>query len=177
MNPFATSIRHAAEHSLGYGKRLLTDVPPETFARLPLLGERHVQTNHGAFIYGHLSLYPSRVLELLGHDPSPAAYPPEWRELCGAGAACEDDADGTRYPAMEAIVENYERGYTLAIEAVAGATDAVLTAEMPDERYRSFFPTVGVAVLFLLNNHPSVHHGQMSAWRRCIGLGPAPMGP
>jgi hypothetical protein len=42
---------------------------------------------------------------------------------------------------------------------------------MPDESRRERFPTVGAATNFLLNDHLMFHAGQVSAWRRAVGLG------
>ena len=59
-----------------------------------------------------------------------------------------------------------------AIEAFRGTTDAALAAENPAEgRFKEMFPTVGGAVAFLLGGHVAMHLGQVSTWRRVMGLG------
>ncbi|MEY4102879.1 MAG: hypothetical protein RL461_81, partial [Planctomycetota bacterium] len=39
--------------------------------------------------------------------------------------------------------------------------------------FKERFPVLGQAVLFLCNNHQMMHLGQISAWRRVMGLGSA----
>jgi hypothetical protein len=38
---------------------------------------------------------------------------------------------------------------------------------------RDLFPTIGAAINFYLIGHVQVHLGQISAWRRGMGLPPA----
>jgi hypothetical protein len=42
-------------------------------------------------------------------------------------------------------------------------------------RIKEIFPFVGLAINFMLNNHNMMHVGQVSAWRRAMGL-PSVMG-
>jgi hypothetical protein len=76
---------------------------------------------------------------------------------------------------MEAIVSQYTRSYDAAIEMVSKLDDRSLDVPIPDplERFRATFPSAGAVAMFLLNNHQMMHLGQVSAWRRCMGLGPA----
>jgi hypothetical protein len=175
MGVFAESIAACGRINLGYARRLETDIGPESYARLPLIGDRLVQTNHMAFVYGHLALYPARLMELVEGDPADASYPEHWPDLFSPGRECQDDVDGSIYPPLVEMIEIFHRNYANAITAVAGQADELFARENPDERRRGFFPTIGVAATFLLNNHVQLHLGQVSAWRRAIGLGPAPM--
>ena len=43
----------------------------------------------------------------------------------------------------------------------------------PDEGTRKYFPTVGDMIIFLMTSHEMDHLGQIAAWRRAMGLGPA----
>ena len=56
--------------SLAYARRMLAGVTPSTFARYAAPGNQVVESNHPAFVYGHLSLYGSRIIEQLGGDAS-----------------------------------------------------------------------------------------------------------
>jgi len=59
---------------------------------------------------------------------------------------------------------------------------ADVLSEVPDEvfaepnplegRIAEFLPTIGIMVNFMANSHHMMHLGQLSAWRRAIGLGP-----
>lgn len=168
-----------AKRTRGWGERLLVGVTPEMFARKPNLqrdGKPFViDTNHPAFVYGHLALYPAKVLDMLGLERSHLTAPAGFEELFKDGTVCHDDAKGTIYPAMETITSNYFRCVDGALEAIAKLDDSAFPKEIPApfERFRDRFPSVGSVVMFMMNNHQAMHFGQISAWRRCMGLGPA----
>jgi len=169
----AQFIHNAALRMRGYAERLLKDVPDHMYARKPTwgLGGKEIDTNHPAWVFGHLALYPPRIVQMLGGsvEPPPAAFEPLFKN----GAPCLDDPRGTVYPSMAAINAEFFRQTDAALAALAKATDKQLEAPTPDETARKHFPTVGEMCLFMLNNHVAMHLGQISAWRRCMGLPPA----
>lgn len=174
MGNISNAILPAGQLSHRYAEMLLKDVKPSDFARFPAPGGKVIQTNHPAFIYGHLAMYPQRVLEMLGQPKGAAATPAEWDGLFKAGVECKDDPSGTLYPSMEKIVSFHKSAYDAALAAIAGASDAQLSAPNPGEgRMKEMFPTVGALCSFVVAAHPMSHYGQMSAWRRCMGLGSA----
>ena len=66
------------------------------------------------------------------------------------------------------ITERYEAA-TALIETLQTEDLAV---ENPIEGgFREKFPTLGSALSFMMNNHVMMHAGQVSTWRRAIGLG------
>lgn len=162
----------AASGKMGkvYAERLLKDVTPQQFARKPAVGGQTIDCNHPAFVYGHLSLYPQRVLTLLGEDPAAAAVPAGYTDLFKAGAACTDDPNGTIYPPMKELTESYFRTLDAALAGLARADNALADKPMPEG---SHFPLVGIAISFYTNGHVMSHLGQISTWRRCVGLGAA----
>lgn len=170
MSTLFKTLGASAKMGRMYAERLLKDVPPGQFARKPVVGGQTIDCNHPAFVFGHLALYPQRVLTLLGEDPAPAAVPAAYTELFKAGAACTDDPTGTVYPAMKELTEAYFRTLDAALGALDRADDALADKPMPEG---SFFPVVGVAVAFYTNGHVMSHLGQISTWRRCVGLGAA----
>ena len=74
---------------------------------------------------------------------------------------------------MEEVVERMLRGYRQASEVLRSAEDGLFLQENPLERLRGKFPTVGAALGFYVSGHMMMHLGQLSAWRRAMGLGPA----
>lgn len=164
----------AARRGRGLAEKMLVGVTPQTFARKPRFettaGTKIIDCNHPAFVYGHLSLYPARLLTLAGLDPAPVAAPAEFTDLFKAGVECKDDPEGTIYPSMDTITRTFYRGHDEAFDRIAVLDDAVLQHPTPDERYRQHFPTVGVALTFMLTSHFMLHMGQVSTWRRCFGL-------
>jgi hypothetical protein len=152
----------------------LKGITPEIFARTPRVEGRVIEINHPAFNLGHLSLYPARVLEMCGLEKGPAAMPAAWGELFTAGKECGDDPEGVIYPPMSELTEGYFGAYRHLLEALAGASDEALMCANPGEgRMKEMFPTIGSFVNFMVGPHMMSHLGQISAWRRCFGLGSA----
>jgi hypothetical protein len=159
----------AGPHSIVvmYAQGLLKDVTPEMFRVKP----KGIDTNSAAFNYGHLSIYPERVLEMIGR--SDLAKPDQqWTDWFAAGKPGLDDPEGKIYPAMNEITERFFSRYQVAVKAVAEADDSVWEKPNPsqNENFRKMVPTIGMVVAFLLDGHCQSHLGQVSAWRRCMGL-------
>ena len=55
-------IADSLQLSLGYAERLLKNVPADRAGRFAVPGGVVVESNHPAFIYGHLSLYAPKIL-------------------------------------------------------------------------------------------------------------------
>lgn len=157
-----------------YSERLLIDVTSETYARLARPGGETIRSNHPAFILGHLSLYPSRVMTQLGEELGETAAPEGWQAMFEPGAVCRDDPDGSIYPPLEALKSRYYASYAAAKDAIAQCDDGRLQDEHDiDGPLRELFPRIGMALNFYLVGHVQVHLGQLSAWRRAMGLPPA----
>ncbi len=164
----------AASCSLGisYADRLLTDVQPEHFARFACPGGVMVTSNHPAFIFGHLSLYAPRIVEQLGGNVDAARPPKNFECLFSKDATCQDDPNGTIYPAKDIIVDTFYTGIRAALEILHSTDDELFRQENPTEGpLRDRFPTLGAMHAFYVSGHMMNHFGQMSAWRRMMGLG------
>lgn len=167
-----TMIAESGRISLGYAEKLLADVTSDRFARFASVAGKTVVSNHPAFILGHLGMYSARVVELLGGDASDITPPESFGELFSMGAECQDDAEGAIYPSMSEITERFLAGYRKALDAVTAASDEVL-AQVNTGPMAERLTTIGAFVAFLLGPHIMMHNGQLSAWRRMEGLGPA----
>lgn len=174
MGSIANAIVPVGNLSKMYAEMLLKDVTPAIFARFASPGGKVIQSNHPAFVYGHLAMYPHRVMDMLGLPKGATAIPEGWEGLFKAGVECRDDPSGTIYPKMETIVAFHTAAYAAAMKAIAEASDERLTAPNPAEgRMKEMFPTVGAVCNFIVGSHQMSHFGQVSAWRRCMGLGSA----
>lgn len=170
MGRIADAILPSARTTRAYAERLLKDVQPAQFARLA----KGVESNHPAWIFGHLSIYPDRVLEMLGR-PELAKPREGFEKIFGAGASAEpmrDDPSGSIYPDMESITAYYFDRTDAVISALAETSDEQLQKPNPNERMADRFPTVGAMTDFMLGAHSMMHFGQLSTWRRIMGLGP-----
>lgn len=155
-------IVRCSTRSIEYGELLAKDIPAERFCERP-----HATINHPAFVYGHLALYPNRVSELLG-APAVIELPEGYAGLFEAGVPCADDSG--QHPAKDEIMQLFLDGHRKACEVISTADLAAFGKENPIDRMREVFPTIGIAINFLMNNHLMMHLGQVSSWRRAVGL-------
>jgi hypothetical protein len=168
------SIAGAGNFTVMFGETLLKDVKKETFARKPVVNGKTIDCNHPAWVYGHLAIYAAKVCDLTGIPVGPAAVPAGWDELFKNGTPCNDDPTGKVYPAMETITSHFLSGYKHVISKLPEVDEAVFTKPNPGTgRFVEMAPTVGAAVAFMMSGHPMSHLGQVSTWRRCMGLGSA----
>jgi hypothetical protein len=167
----AESLVKVAGMSLFMGEQQLKDVSPAIFARKPRgEGGKIVNANHPAFVYGHLSLYAKAVAEKVGLDGSRLAAPAGFDALFDQGKECQDDPAGTIYPPMKTITEAFFNNYRGLLEILPKVPDAKLLEPNPTAKR---FPLIGEFAMFLLTSHIMMHLGQVSTWRRCMGLGSA----
>jgi len=165
-------IADSLQLSLNYAERLLKNIPAARAGRFADPGGVVVESNHPAFVYGHLSLYAPKILRQIGH-PAPAV--PDGFELAfSKEAKCVDDVDGDLYPALDQIVAFFLEGHRMTMGALRSTPDATFDQPNPAEgRMRELFPTIGSVQAFYCGGHMMMHLGQVSAWRRMQGLGSA----
>jgi hypothetical protein len=174
MGQFGAMIADAASVSQRYAKRLLVGIPVDRFARFAAPGKQMIESNHPAFILGHLSLYPINVLELLAVDTTPVQPSNRFTALFSKDAKCQDDAHGIVYPSMQEVSGVFFKTYEVALTAMRDASDSQLSVENPvDTPLKQVCPTLGSMLAFYLTGHVAMHLGQLSTWRRMEGMPPA----
>jgi hypothetical protein len=178
MTTTTTSLGHTITRTLARTKdladALLTGITAEQFARMPVADGKTINTNHGAFVCGHLSIYPKMILGILGLDASAIENPANFDELFMHGVDCQDDPNGDIYPSMDAIVKHFHSAHETVIKAIQGLDDDTLNAPFTgDDWYVEMAGTPAALCVFMLHAHYMFHLGQLSAWRRCMGLGSA----
>ena len=163
-------IADSLQVCLTYGEKLLTDVTPEMFGRFATADGKPIESNHPAFIYGHLSLYAHKIMQDLGKtmDPVPAGFEENFSKDC----VCKDDSEGA-LPDMETITDHFFSAWNEVLEVLRATDDAEFQKPNPSESMASRFPTLGSVQNFYASGHSMMHLGQMSAWRRMSGLGSA----
>ena len=167
-------IADSLELGLGYGERLLEGIAEDSFARLAFTGRHRIKSNHPAFIYGHLSLYAPQIVAQLGANAPRLDVPDEFAALFSKDATCQDDPDQKIYPSKGEVTKVFFEGYRTAAEALRAADDYVFQPPNPSGgRMTELFPTVGSLLNFYCGGHLMTHLGQMSVWRRMMGLRPA----
>ena len=169
-------IADSLQLSLNYADRLLAGIDAGRFGRFAAVGPAGqataVESNHPAFVLGHLALYTPRMVSQLGGTPTPV--PARFESVFSKEGKCIDDPTGSVYPPMAEVVEVFRRGCQEAIAALRAASDDLLQRPNPAEgRMAQLFPTLGSLHGFYAGGHMMMHLGQVSAWRRMEGLGAA----
>jgi hypothetical protein len=123
--------------------------------------------NHPAWILGHLAWSTDRARALLGLE---AEYPSEWATMFGFGS--KPSATRGDYPSRAELLQAVERGFERLRDQAASATPEQLAQPSTNPRTKDLLPTVKDAIANLLTGHAGVHVGQLSMWRRMIGLPP-----
>ncbi len=160
-----TAIAPALTMTLGYAAKLIDSIPAEQFAVMP-----KADLNSAAFCIGHLALYAPWVCELLGH-PQVDAIPSTYDALFKNGAPCL--ATAGVYPSKEELIKNFNSGWNKVALLLPTVDDAHFAKVNPVAQMVERLPTIGALVAFMCLAHNTMHLGQISAWRRVMGLGSA----
>jgi DinB superfamily len=159
------AILRTYDFNLNYARMLVEDVPEEKMADQPA-ANGHAVPNHAAWVIGHIAFSGNFFGGmLLGAKP---ACPPEWKELFGNGS--KPVTDRARYPDKATLLKALEQMHANVADAYRNADEATLAKPTPVEGLAGPFPTVGELVAFGLTAHDATHLGQLSAWRRAMGL-------
>lgn len=166
-------IAASARISLAYNERLTADIPAAQFATMVKNGDVVIDANHPAFLLGHLSIYAHNIIDDLGGDSSAVKPTDHYQELFSHKSTCVNDPDATIYPGKDELIERVTAAYTAAIEALEAAPNEAFAVPNPNESMRDKFASAGAMHGFYVGGHFMMHMGQLSTWRRMMGLGPA----
>ena len=145
-----------------YCRMLLADIPDERMAEQPVAG-----VNHPGWILGHLALTADGALEKLGGQK---ALPADWATLFAPGS--KPSAVRSIYPSKDELLRAVEQSYQQLRQRAATANPEQLARPTTNPRAKETLPTLKELLAFLLSGHVGVHLGQLSSWRRMIGLPP-----
>ena len=148
---------------LGQATRLVSDLTDEQMVQQP-----HGVINHPAWTLGHLAWVANHLAGMFGAD---VPLPDGWTETFKPGGTPSNNA--ADYPSKEEILAQLTAQHEAAAKAVADADPSVFANATPDEQTRAFMPTVGDFAAILMTTHEAGHLGQVTAWRRAMGLPPA----
>ena len=123
--------------------------------------------NHPAWILGHLAFSAEMIVGRLGGDKF---LPAEWAELFKPGSSPR--AARGEYPGKDELLKAVDDSFARARSAVASASAETLAIPTPNPRMREGLPTLRENAAFVLTAHLGVHLGQLSFWRRMMGLPP-----
>jgi hypothetical protein len=155
-------VLHSFAYALDYLREQLADVAPADMVAQPT-----GIPNHPAWTVGHLTHSCELLAEVVGVPPW---LPKDFAARFGTGSV--PVADLARYEPKDEALETLRDAQTRLTRAVERLTDARLDRPFPDPAYRDVFPTVRHALTQVMVGHAAFHVGQVSAWRRGIGLPP-----
>lgn len=155
-------VLHSFAYCLDYLREQVADV-----AAAQMVAQPNGIMNHPAWVIGHLT----HACQLLGGVIGlPEWLPNGWAGRYGTGSVPVADAGlyETKDDAL-AILGDAQARLTGAVERLA---DSRLDEPFPDESYLVVFPTIRHALTQVLVGHTANHIGQVSVWRRAMGLPP-----
>jgi hypothetical protein len=145
-----------------YCRMLVEDIGDERLADQPV-----PDVNHPAWILGHLAWTADRALEMFGAPPT---SPAEWATLFGRGSKPSNSR--AVYASKDELLGRVEDAYRQLRQATASAGAEQLARPTTNPRLKDTLPTLKELVTFLMTGHVGIHLGQLSTWRRLIGLSP-----
>lgn len=161
MNPLRSAILITWRRNGGYARRLVADLAPAQWLAQPVPGR---VLNHPAWIFAHLNVYAPIAADMLRgrafDDPIDHPF----------GQKSEVSPDPGVYGPPEHLLADYTRLHDDAQAALESADDRIFAQPNPLPRWREVHPTTGDMLVTLMVKHESHHLGQLSAWRRAMGL-------
>ena len=153
-------VLHSFAYSLDYLCEQVADVESAD-----MVGQPNGFVNHPAWVIGHLTY----ACQLLGGAIGLREWlPNDWSKRFGTGSM--PVANIGLYEAKSDALEILRDAQTRITQAVDQLSDSRLDEPFPDESYRWVFPTVRHALTQVLVGHTANHIGQVSDWRRAMGL-------
>ena len=149
--------------NLGHLESLVKDLTDEQMVQQP-----HGVVNHPAWTLCHLASSSNFVAQAFGLE---STFPADWDAALKAAKVPSGDA--AAYPSRAALLAELTGQHERVAKAVANADPALFAKEYPDENMRKYFPTIGAMANYMLAAHEGTHIGQVSAWRRAMGLAPS----
>jgi hypothetical protein len=155
-------VLHSFAYSLNYLREQVADVRADEMVAQP-----NGIMNHPAWVVGHLTY----TCQLLGGVIGISEWlPNDWAERYGTGSAPQ--ADSRLYETKDELLKILADAQSRINKAVERLDEAELNAPFPDESYLEVFPTIRHALTQVLVGHTANHVGQVSLWRRAMGLPP-----
>ena len=156
-------LRKGFEKNRDYGVRLVCDLSVEQMILQPD-GQRTQAVNHPAWVFSHLNVYLPIIQALVENqtfeDPKEHQF----------GMQSKPEMDGSIYESKDSLLEAWNAGHNKVDELLTEATDGIFSQPVKLERWSTVMPNAGICLPYLMLNHENQHLGQISAWRRVLGL-------
>ena len=136
--------------------KAIADVEPAYWFKQP--GD---DSNHLAWVLGHLIVHRGKILNTLGVD-----YDNAWAELFARGVERRADSD---YPSVEALRNAWQQVSTELATALKDPSPDLM-ASPPPKGFPTFDGKISGSVAFL-GFHDTYHTGQVSFLKKWLGFG------
>ena len=163
--PMLESYLATIAHTRNMTLKLVADL---TDAQLTLQPAPNV--NHPAWVLGHLLQVDYALAQLLTGEAPPAFIDDAWRATYGPKRA--PVADPSLYKPKAFYIEKLAAVREKIVTRLGQMSPEDFHVPHPDPARRDRFPTVGHAVMLYGTWHEAYHSGQLSTWRRVLGLPP-----
>lgn len=125
--------------------------------------------NHAVWTLGHLCHSFQAMGGEIGLEPW---LPETWADNFGTGT--QPTACAKQYPSVTELRAHFRAASQRLEDRILRMSAETMSEPLPDENYRAALPTIGHALVHILIGHASVHAGQLSTWRRLVGLSRKP---
>jgi hypothetical protein len=146
-----------------YGAKLVADLSSEDMVRQPV-ADLPSPANHPAWVLSHLNVYLPIIECLIQGQSFPD--PKEHRY----GMLSRPLPDTSEYAPKEELVAEFVESHQRIIDLLEQSEETILSQPVTLERWKPIMPLVGIALPYLMLFHENGHLGQVSAWRRVLGL-------
>jgi hypothetical protein len=153
-------VLHSFSYCLGYLREQVAEV-----SAAEMVAQPSGIANHPAWVIGHLAYSCQLLGDVIG---LPGWLPNDWAKRFGPGS--QPVADPSAYESKESALVILGDAQSKIIQAVERLQDARLDEPFPNPQYCEVFPTIRHALTQVLVAHTAHHVGQVTVWRRAMGL-------
>jgi uncharacterized damage-inducible protein DinB len=145
--------------------KLVADLSDDQLVLQPAPG-----VNHPAWVLGHSVLSDYNLYWIISGKNAPTWIDDAYKATYGGKST--PVADKSKYLPKQTYIERLTEARELVVAHLKQMKPDDFQTPHPDPARRDRFPTVGHAVMLYGTYHEAYHAGQISAWRRVLGLPP-----
>ncbi len=163
MSAVLEGLVAAFRRNQDYGQRLVQDLTEEQMVLQPrVAGE--LTGNHPAWVLSHLNAYLGVMQSVIQGMPieDPRDHP--------FGMQSQPVSDRSLYASRDQLLAEWSQGHEQVSRLLEAAGDDVFRQPVQLDRWAEVMPLAGICLPYLMLNHENIHLGQLSAWRRVLGM-------
>ena len=151
-------------HSFAYGLDFLREQVADV-DEADMIAQPNGIVNHPAWTIGHITAATHLLARTIGVQKW---LPTEWVQHYRTGSI--PVADANPYDSKNELLSKLREAQSKISHAIEQMNDSQLDVPFPAESYRDVFPTIRHALTQVLIGHTAFHVGQLSLWRKAMGL-------